>query len=180
MLVLVLPVSLNAERPAGFGQRWVRTHPLTIMGLTQSPKLFRFSEYNAAGMNSLLAWKHHQKLMTEVTDENYPIHVNFNDAELNDDLKASIKALHEDATGPLGILIRDEPKTIAMPGVAEILQWIRSEYPETLVYSNAYPKGAGGKKYFGRAPDKPYGYGEYLNDFATIVLLRQTFPCPRL
>lgn len=169
ILIAMLPVPLRAQRPADFGQRWVRTHPLTIMGLTQSPKLFEFGQYKAAGMNSLLAWKNYPALMSEVTDEGYPVHVNFNDPKLSDGLKARIRTLHENTTGPLGILVRDEPKTIAMSGVAEILKWIRSEYPETLVYSNAYPKGAAGAKYYGRVPDKPYAYGDYLNDFATIV-----------
>lgn len=169
ILILMMPTPLQAERPAEFGKQWVRNHPMTIMGLTQSPRLFKFSQYKAGGMNSLLAWKNHKELMTEVTDNAYPIHVHFNDAKLNDDLKDKIRSLHKHATGPVGILIHDEPKTTEMTGVAEILQWIRREHPETLVYSNAYPKGAGGKKYYGRAPGKPYAYGNYLNDFASII-----------
>jgi len=169
VLVAMSALAVQAERPADFGKRWVRQHPLTIMGLSQSTDLFDFAEYKAAGMNALLAWKNPHGHLEKVTDPKFPAYVNFRDAELSDDLKARITALREAAHRPLGILVRDEPQTVAMPGVAKIVDWIRTTYPETLVYSNAYPQGARGSKYYGRDPGKPYAYGNYLSDFASIV-----------
>ena len=169
VLVTIFTLTAQAQRPRDFGQRWVRQHPLTIMGLTQSTELFEFTEYKAVGMNALLAWKKPQALIAKVTDAGFPAHVNFRDANLSDDLKARIKAVREAAARPLGILVRDEPQTIAMPGVAKIVDWIRTTYPETLVYSNAYPKGARASKYYGQEPDKPYDYDNYLSDFASII-----------
>ncbi len=169
VLAVAFAVTARAERPSDFAMRWVRQHPLTIMELTQSPGLFECDEYKAAGMNALLAGKKPHAFMGKVTDAGFPAHVNFRDSELSDDLKARIKAVHEAAAGPLGILVRDEPQRVAMPSVAEIVAWIRTTYPQTLVYSNAYPRGARGSKYFGAEPDKPYDYGHYLHDFVTIV-----------
>src|SRR5215212_11119024 len=45
-----------AERSADFGQQWVRSHPLTLMGLQQSPQKFEVAEHRAANMTSVLAW----------------------------------------------------------------------------------------------------------------------------
>ena len=52
-LILVLPGPVLAERPADFGQQWVRSHPYTISGwsnLNTDPALF-----SQAGLNVILS-----------------------------------------------------------------------------------------------------------------------------
>src|SRR4029079_10762763 len=55
-ILVNIATSAGAQRPANFGQQWVRSHPLTLMGLQQSPQMFDVAEHRAANMTSVLAW----------------------------------------------------------------------------------------------------------------------------
>ena len=51
-----VPAGALAELTAG--QRWVRSHPLTLMALTINPATFHVEHYRGgAGLNTMLAWK---------------------------------------------------------------------------------------------------------------------------
>jgi hypothetical protein len=58
-MVLLGSVGTNVfgqPRPADFGQRWVRSHPLTLMGLQQSPQTLKMDKFLASNMNNMLVW----------------------------------------------------------------------------------------------------------------------------
>ena len=53
--MLAAPTSA-APRPDDFGQKWVRSHPLTLMGLQQWPQTINMSHHQATNMSNLLVW----------------------------------------------------------------------------------------------------------------------------
>lgn len=70
-----LPGSSHAaDRPADFGLRWVRSHPFTIMALTQRPQAVQDDRYAEAGFNTMLAWKRWEKLARAARRMGIPYH----------------------------------------------------------------------------------------------------------
>ena len=63
-----------AERPDDFGIRWVRSHPFTLMALTQRPAAVDDGRYIQAGLNTMLAWKRWEKLAGAARRMDIPYH----------------------------------------------------------------------------------------------------------
>ena len=64
----------------------------------------------------------------------------------------------------------DEPKRPEMFNAGKAIAWLKGAFPETLVYSNAYPRGAAPERYYGgKLPSGGYSYEQYLRDFAKIM-----------
>ncbi len=179
---VTIGTSVRAEEPLGRGKRWVRSHPFNTMALTIISKSFDPHEYKAANMTTVLAWKPNTGLLEEGASVGLPWHLNvrrrgLNKDGLTDQTKARLKNLHDNYSGCTGWIVWDEPKRSEMFIVAKAIQWLKETYPDTLVYSNAYPMGgqtpmrrAKMERYYGgELPEGGYSYEQYLRDFATIM-----------
>jgi hypothetical protein len=171
-LVLSAGGSLNAQQAKlGRGHRWVRRHPLTTMALTIVPKTFVAEQYKTT-CNTLLAWKAKPKLFAKAAKVNLPWHLHIypHRQGLTEKMKDSLRKLHRTYPGGTGWMVWDEPKRTGMLIAAPTTAWLRKEYPEMLVYSNAYPMGAGASRmYGGNPPGGKYSYGDYLRDMVRIM-----------
>ncbi|HUT73799.1 MAG TPA: hypothetical protein VM221_03055 [Armatimonadota bacterium] len=190
----------GAERSERFGIEWVRKHPFTIMGLTQRVETLDAQQYRAAGLTTLLAWKPREGLFEAAVKDGLPWHyyavnkARFEDPsnpspEAIESMKATAKKFYDTYPGCTGWVIWDEFKRPELPHIAACIEWFRSTFPDTLVYSNAYPMGAPAGKYYGSKwvssgvyedPPIPYGYDDYLAEYVSVckpdVLVFDIYP----
>ena len=165
----------TGQSQLGRVKRWVRSHPFTTMALTILADTYDPLQYRAANLNTTLAWKERSDLLQESTSANLPWHVHLRsvvlrDAGLTDEIKARLKKLYNTHPGCTGWLVWDEPKRPEMFEAAGAIAWLKQTYPDTLVYSNAYPRGATLERYYGgELPPGGYSYEQYLRDFAKIM-----------
>ena len=172
-ITLVAPTVL-ATPALGRGKRWVRSQPFTLMALTIIPDTFHVKQYrDGANLNTMLAWKARLGLFEKAGKAGLPwhFHLRRHAQGLTDEHKALFKKLHDASPGCTGWMVWDEPNREGMPIAAETISWLRENYPDKLVYSNALPDGGRIEKYHGSGPlpESGYGYEEYLRDFATIL-----------
>jgi hypothetical protein len=143
------------------------------MALSENEKMHDSSVYRGAGLNNFLVWRYEPEIFEVAYDRDFPLglpwHFHVEEFELTENVKSRVKDLDRSYPGATGWLIKDEPQTIAMPGLAKIMEWLRQTYPDKLVYSNAFPIGGTPGKYFGRDPNGPYSYDKYLEDFVNIL-----------
>ncbi len=158
-----------ADRPADFGQQWVRSNPLTISALAQDPTLMDGDLYTGAGLNTFLAWKRPDQLLPTAVAEDLPWHFAVNESVLTPEVMNEITTSYENYPGNTGWLIRDEPRRLDMENVAELTDWVKQQYPDSLAYTNAFPIGADATEYYGDNSNPSYGYSDYLNDIMTII-----------
>lgn len=156
------------------GMRWVRSHPFTLMALTIVPNTFHVEQYrDQAGLNTMLAWKARDGLFEKAAPAGLPWHFHQRPHPdgLTDQLKALFGRLHDSYPGGTGWMVWDEPNRSGMITAAKTMQWLRENYPDMLVYSNALPGGGPGHKYLGdeAPPEGGYSYEQYLRDFVTIM-----------
>jgi hypothetical protein len=194
LLVLASAAAQSQDaRPADFGRQWVRSHPFTLMALTQRPEAVADDKYKEAGLNTMLAWKKREGMLDAAIRQGIPwhFHVNKRYEKLSDELKADVQALFDGYKGGTGILVFDEPKLPEMAAAGEVVAWLKERYPNTLIYSDAYPI-AGGAKLSGGTwlasglydePPVPYSYDDYLADIVRIikpdVLMFDIYPFPQ-
>ena len=173
MTWIVISTSAKAEEYLSRGKRWVRSHPFTLMALSNNEKLLDPSEYRGTGVNTFLVWRFEPELFEAAFEVDRPLglpwHFHVEEYSLTEHVKARVKNLNVSYPGSTGWLVKDEPQRLAMPGLAEIMEWLRNSYPDNLVYSNAFPAGGVSSKYYGAEPDAPYSYEQYLEDFVNIL-----------
>lgn len=176
VLALCTIVMAGAPQAAGApklsrGHRWVRNRPLTTMALTIVPRTFVPEQYKAT-CNTLLAWKAKSELLAKAAKVGLPWHLHIypHRQGLTEKLKESLRKLYSTYPGCTGWMVWDEPKRTGMLTAAPTMAWLRKEYPDMLVYSNAYPMGAGAKRmYGGDPPGGRYSYADYLRDMVRIM-----------
>ena len=175
-LTLFAVADASADEPRGLtrGMRWVRSHPFTLMALTITPTTFDVAHYrDGAGLNTMLPWKAKTELFVKAAAEGLPWHYHQRPHHdgLTDELKRQFHQLHDTYPGCTGWMVWDEPQTLYMPKAAKTMEWLREEFPDKLVYSNALPSGAPGMaKYYGSDEfPEAYNYPQYLRDFVTIL-----------
>src|SRR5215213_174142 len=133
----------RAERPANFGQLWVRSHPLTLMGLQQSPQMFDVAEHRAASMTSVLAWwadGNGKQIAAPASAGNLPWHALIVDGE--GDERDRITDYASVGNG-VGWMLGDEVDGSMFQFYAELNDWLKQNRPNDLVYTNALPTYAG-------------------------------------
>ncbi len=176
--VLIAAVSVCTSVSAGElsrGQRWVRSHPFTTMALTIIPESCNPQQYKDANLTTTLAWKQREKLLEGSAGVGLPWHLHLRRVVLNkdgltDQLKTRLKGHVGNYKGCSGWMVWDEPNRAEMLRAAETVKWLKKTWPETLVYSNAYPMGATPERYYGgKTPTDGYSYEQYLRDFSTIL-----------
>lgn len=134
------------------GTRWVRTHPFTITGLClyDDPPL-DIERYVEAGFSSVLVWKAKPGVIGPTVAAGVPWHMHLRVGRqgrprLNDELKAHIRALHARHPGGIAWIVNDEVKGAEPLRITrEAMDWLRAEFPDMLVYSNANPLKPGGR-----------------------------------
>ena len=168
------------------GHRWVRNHPYTIMGLTRMvPRPFNIEQYRAAGFSSLLTWEEgsYDVLLPQVAADGLPWHLHLEHwgeqfANRPDSSEESLlegfKQLGSEEnrarlrkllanSGCIGIMVNDEAaRPLYLRYTRRLLQWLRQQHPDAIVYGNMHPAGH----------DSPFGYGTvegYFDEFAAMV-----------
>ena len=174
MLVLAVSGMLGCQaqaRPKDFGKQWVRSHPFTTMGLSLVEKAFDGKTYKDGNFSLSLVWKPRKGIFEHTEDSGLPWHFNVRRPQdgPTDELKERLRKLHDTYRGCQGWLVWDEPKRPEMFTAAPTLQWLREEYPETLVYSNAYPKGVELDRAYGGEAPPGWSYQDYLQCFIDIM-----------
>ena len=155
------------------GHRWIRKHPLTTGALTIIAKSVDAQRFKAA-LNTMLAWKQRPDLLKKGADAGLQWHLHLRPVILRkgvtDQLKSRLIGHVKKYRGCTGWLVWDEPKRPEMFEAAKTIRWLKKQFPETLVYSNAYPLGATLERYYGgKLPKSGYSYEQYIRDFATIM-----------
>ena len=169
-IMFVLPGMLVAERPASFGQQWVRAHPFTLNGLVE--RNTSASVYKAAGYSSLLA-SYYPALMDSYTAAGLPWHMNLGTSDLaTAQSYANYAAAHW--SNGLGWHINDEPNCDSATssdiiGMAQIATWLKSQYPNMLTYTNL----------IGYSSANMYKVNYYLDAVKPDVLMFDNYPCAR-
>ena len=176
--MLIAAVSVCTSVSAGElsrGQRWVRSHPFTTMALTIIPESCNPQQYKDANLTTTLAWKQREQLLKGSAGVGLPWHLHLRRVVLNkdgltDQLKTRLRGHVGNYKGCTGWMVWDEPNRAEMLRAAETVKWLKKTWPETLVYSNAYPMGATPERYYGgKTPTGGYSYEQYLRDFSTIL-----------
>ena len=172
--------SNDADIALGRGKRWVRNNPFTTTALTLVPSVFDANDYNSANLNTVLAWKIKTKILEGTAAKGLPWHLHIypHKQGLTDKLKGSLTKIHKTYPGQTGWLVWDEVQYQDMETAATTIRWLKEQFPDTLVYSNALPFGAPSpRKYWGwrsgpedkPVPEEGYPYEQYMRDFATIL-----------
>ncbi len=175
LVAILLPIVSSvsfAENLAARGTQWVRSHDFTINGLvgrndSNDPILYR-----DANMSSFMSWWLVEELIQTNDQSGLPWHVHIypHPGGLSDDTKATSTYLHNTYANNAGWLVWDEPSRIVMNIVAQSVQWYKTQFPETLVYSNAFPSYASSTQLYGTTPPSGgYSYDQYLTDFVNII-----------
>lgn len=133
-------------RPQDFGRRWVRSHPLTVMGLVIRPNPFDAEVYRGAGMNALLAWKIKEGLLEKAVADKLPWfgHDIRKPADnqpgdpVTPEIRARIKAACRKYPGCQGWIFWDEPAPVHFDVMGKHAEWFRRTFPRALVFSNLY------------------------------------------
>jgi hypothetical protein len=168
-------------RPAAFGKAWVRSHPFTLMALTQRGEAVSDNDlYAKAGLNTMLAWKDRSLTFQAAARQRIPwqFHLDMRRGPLSDELKSYVNGLLNNYPGGEGLLLWDEPKLNEMADLAKVAAWLREAHPELLVYTNLNPiPSVGDPRFAGyragpqHADDEsyPYSYDDSIRDCIAIV-----------
>lgn len=161
LLLLLTPVRIQADEPRridDFGRTWVMCHPFTLMALAIRGEEVADTTYVDAGFNTMLAWKANDGLFESAVTHGIPWHQHTRKNPLSEQLKQRIAKYIETYPGGEAVLVWDEPARRDLPRVAEVVAWVKTTYPNQLVYSNADPGMPE------QIDDEPYGYDDYLRE----------------
>ena len=189
-LFLVLSITIStqawAQEQLGRGHRWVRSHPYTIMGLTRVvPKPFDIEQYRNAGFTSLLPWEPgtYDVLLPQAAAAGLPWHMHLehwgeeyaNRPDTNEqtlrkglqqlDSEENRARLHKSLanSGCIGIMVNDEAvKSYYLRYTRHLLQWLRQQHPDAIVYGNMHPAGHDNNNAYGTVE-------RYFDEFAAMV-----------
>lgn len=130
---------------------------------------FDLAEYQQAGFNNLLAWKAREGILAPTSAGGLPIHLHrYAKNGVSPEFRQEINQLMTTYSGVQGIILNDEPTLPRMQVTAEAIDWVRSTFPDVLVYSNAFPIGAPSEEYSGDR-ELDYSYSQYIEDYVRLV-----------
>ena len=185
LCVLTLATTAFAAEKAPsrtLGWEWVRSRPLTIMGLIQRVHTFDAKEYRGAGLNTLLIWKRHERVLEKAKGNNLPwlghaVRKPPRDKPIDPftpQVREMAQKLVKKYPGCIGWVLWDEPYRQQFPKIAEVAAWFRKTFPGTMVFSNLYPNGGKPGKYYGgkwlgpdkyEIPPRPWTYDDYAEEY---------------
>ncbi len=169
LILLSVAAPASAERPVDFGQRWVRQHPFTLMGLQQSPQKFDVAEHKAANMSSVLVWwadGNGKQIAAPASAGDMPWHALIVDGE--GDERDRI-ADYASAGKSVGWMMGDEVDGSMMGFFDDLGDWVKQNRPNDLVYTNALPTYAG-------FPDYPAYLEQIVDEMHPDVLMYDHYP----
>jgi hypothetical protein len=153
------------SRPADFGQRWVRSHPLTLMGLQQWSHTLDVNQHLDTNMTSMLVWwadGNGKPIASASSAAGLPWHSLIVDGEGHEPDRINDYASVGNAAG---WMIGDELARSQFPFFGDIISWLKQNRPNELAYTNAYPTyAAASVLYGGSPPPGGYSYSQYLED----------------
>jgi hypothetical protein len=170
LLIAASTPALAQTRPAHFGQRWVRSHPLTLMGLQQWPHTLDIHQHHETNMTSMLVWwadGNGKQTAAISSNDGFPWHALIVDGEGDErDRITDYASVGHSA----GWMIGDELARSQLPFFGDIVAWTKQNRPNDLVYTNAYPTYAGDDtRYGGTPPPGGYSYSQYLEDIVQVL-----------
>jgi hypothetical protein len=180
-------------RSLTFGHEWVRSHPINTQGLVQRAEAVADSKYRHLNFSTLLAWKNRPDIMNYARDrQGLPWHYHSGKNPLDQSLIDTLNDHLQNRPGGEGILVWDEPTRVDNHDVMEVTDWIRTNYPDLLVYGNMHVNGRPGSNYgqsYGTTmlpgggyedPPVPYDYDTFVDDYMNVVrpdiLMFDTYP----
>ena len=169
LVALILVAPAFAQRPADFGQQWVRQHPFTLMGLQQSPQKFDVAEHRAANMSSVLVWwadGNGKQIAAPASAGDMPWHALIVDGE--GDERDRI-ADYASVGNSIGWMMGDEVDGSMMSFFDDVGDWVKQNRPNDLVYTNALPTYAG-------FPDYPAYLQQIVDNMHPDVLMYDHYP----
>ncbi|MCC7352088.1 MAG: hypothetical protein IT446_16125 [Phycisphaerales bacterium] len=181
LIALFAPAAPAGTRSATFGLDWVKSHPFTLMALTQRGEAVSGNNlYSQAGMNTMLAWKDRAPIFQSAIRQHLPwiFHLDSRKGPLSDDLKTYLSGVISKYPGCVGLQVWDEPKLPEMSDIGKIVAWLKQAHPNLLVYSNLNPiPNVGDPRYCSwRAglpvegyEQYPYSYDDSIHDYLKIV-----------
>lgn len=182
-LVVSCGLQYGRAQTMGYGESWIRSHPFQIMALSSDTfNNWDAAEYAAAGMNTTLDWEKSLSMLSESAAQGLPWFYNLqedpnqllNPSTVTPALQSEIQgAYNTDPNGNHGWLVYDEVVRLKMSAARTVMDWIKGQYPNALVFSNARPYGDTPDSYWGPVgdPNIPAGYGweTYLADHANLL-----------
>lgn len=139
-LLTVVSVAGAQSGTAGYGQQWVRSRPLTMMGLNVAAGNLSAVQYRGAGFNQLLAWGFGAEAVSQVgvAADNFlewHVHAPYDVVDTTTmDFISDVAAAGGDQM--VGWLVYDEPPSNKLVGAGQVAAYIRQQYPDSLVYTN--------------------------------------------
>ena len=162
---------------AGFGEDWVRANPFQIMALSSGAFNWDANTYAGANLNTVLNWEADLTPITGGAQIGLPwiYNVQEDPAQLADPGNVTpaqqaeiLNVYNTDPNGNNGWLVYDEVTTLKMPAARTVMDYIKGQYPDALVFSNARGYGDTPGSYYGtlNPGEIPPGYGwdAYLDD----------------
>jgi hypothetical protein len=168
--LLISATPACAQRPVDFGQRWVRTHPLTLMGLQQWEHTLKINHHLATNMSNMLVWwadGNGKPIAAASSAAGLPWHALIVDGEGHEPDRIADYATVGNAAG---WMVGDELARSQFPFFADIISWIKQNRPNDLAYTNAFPTYAPPEVlYGGPPPGGSYSYHQYLEDMVAVM-----------
>jgi hypothetical protein len=135
-----LPGPLLADRPADFGQQWVRSNPF-MMGGWLNYASTKPSMLSGAGLNSIVFNANFTSFIDNYSNAGYypSWHANLRATSLTEDVQNTANSLYSTyPTGAAGWFIYDEPGSSSFAGMGDVATWLRAQpqFSNMLVYAN--------------------------------------------
>lgn len=163
-------------RSVTFGNEWVRSNPFTLQGTVARDSSLVNTLYRDANFTNVLAFENNVGLVDKAWEiQELPWQWHTGEQLLGPNLKFTIQTWMVQRPGGEGFLVWDEPTRTEFQGVREVTDWIKQNYPETLVYGNVNSIGRVGYNYaqeYGSDPNPPpvpYDYATFVDDYMYVV-----------
>ncbi|MEX2172539.1 MAG: hypothetical protein WD851_24670 [Pirellulales bacterium] len=163
-------------RSVNFGNEWVRSNPFTLQGTVARANSLNDTLYRDALFTNVLAFEGDVGLVDKAWEiQGLPWHWHTGEQLLGNPLKFKIQTWMVQRPGGEGFVVWDEPTRTEFQGVREVTDWIKHNYPETLVYGNLNTIGRVGANYaqeYGSDPNPPpvpYDYATFVDDYMYVV-----------
>jgi hypothetical protein len=174
-------------RSVTFGNEWVRTHPFTLQALVARDSSLVDTWYREANFTDVLAWENNVGLVDKAWEkQGLPWHWHTGHQTLNTTLQATIQTWMVQRPGGQAFLVWDEPTRTDFGAVKKVSDWIKDNYPQTLVYGNMSTVGRAGynysQEYGTNPPPVPYDHATFIDDYMYVVqpdvLQSDIYPIP--
>ncbi|MEX0611737.1 MAG: hypothetical protein WD229_06425, partial [Pirellulales bacterium] len=161
-------------RSVTFGNEWVRSHPFTVHALVARDNALVTPLYKNAHFTDVIAWENNVGLVDKAWEiQGLPWQWHTGEQPLSPALTSQIQTWMVQRPGGQAFQVWDEPLRTEFHQVREVTDWIKANYPQTLVYGNMSTIGRASYNYsqeYGTDPPPvPYDYATYIDDYMYVV-----------